>query len=84
MSKKEKKHIKPAEAVFDDQKELELERMGGSIDPDAPDVYTGLDSGAASAGEMTGISPSGGNLTDGEYDELKDIFPFGQTNFLPR
>ena len=83
MSKKEKKHIKPAEALFDDQKELELEHMGGTL-PEGQDLYTGLDSGAASAGEMTGISPSGGNLTDGEYDELKDLFPFGQTNFLPR
>ncbi|MBQ7187679.1 MAG: hypothetical protein IJR91_08610 [Ruminococcus sp.] len=83
MSKNRKKHQKPAEAVFDDQKDLELERMGGT-GSDVPDTYTGLDSGAASAGEMTGISPSGGNMTDGEYDELKDIFPFGQTNFLPR
>lgn len=81
MSKKRKK---PAEAVFDDEKDLEFEAVASSFDPDAPDVRTELDSGAASATEMTGITPSGWNLTDGEYDELKDLYPFGEPNILPR
>ena len=84
MSKNRKKHVKPTEAVFDDEKDHELERIAVTYDPDAPDIRTGLDSGAASSTEMTGIHPRGGNMTDGEYDELKDVFPFGQTNFLPR
>ena len=79
-----KKHQKPKEAVFDDEKELELEKIDGSYDPDAPDIRTGLDSGAASANEMTGLFPRGGNLTDGEYEEQKDIFPFGEPNILHR
>ena len=84
MNDHKRKHQKPTEAVFDDEKDLELERIAGTFDPDAPDVRTGLDSGAASSAEMTGIHPRGGNMTDGEYEELKDLFPFGQTNILPR
>ncbi|MBR6874135.1 MAG: hypothetical protein IKN17_11585 [Ruminococcus sp.] len=79
-----KKRKKPVEAVFDDEKDLELERIGAAYDPDAPDVRTGLDSGAASAGEMTGLIPGGGDMTGGEYEAQKDLFPFGTPNILPR
>ena len=83
-SKKSRKHQKPDEAVFDDEKELELERIAGMYDPDTPDIRTGMDSGAASAGEMTGIRPAGGDMTGVEYDGMKDVFPFGEPNILPR
>ncbi|MBR4622875.1 MAG: hypothetical protein IKO44_04980 [Ruminococcus sp.] len=66
MSRKRKR---PPEAIFDDEKDLELERMG-------------LDSGTASATEMTGIVPNGWDLTDSEYEEQKDLFPFGLPNRL--
>lgn len=84
MSKKNRKHHKPTEAVFDDEKDLELERTAESCDDDAPDIRTGLDSGAASFGEMTGLFPRGGDLSEGEYVEMKDVFPFGEPNTLPR
>lgn len=72
-----RKRKRPAEAVFDNDKDLELERTAAQFDPDAPDVRTGLDSGAASATEMTGIIPNGGDLTEDEYEQNKDLFPFG-------
>ncbi|MBR6102047.1 MAG: hypothetical protein IKP95_06455 [Ruminococcus sp.] len=72
-----KKHKKPAGAVFDDHKDLELEDKAPLFDPDAPDVWTGLDSGAASVGEMTGLIPTGADLTEEEYEASKDLFPFG-------
>lgn len=78
------KRMKPAEAVFDDKRDYEAERFGVVYDPDAPDVRTGLDSGAASAGECTGLIPSGGDLTEDEFEAQKDIFPFAQPNILPR
>lgn len=77
-------HKKPAEAVFDDKRDLEAERLGVVYDPDAPDVRTGLDSGAVSAGECTGLIPSGGDLTEDEFEDQKDLFPFAQPNIMPR
>ncbi len=79
-----KKHKKPAEAVFDDEKDLELEQIAADYDPDAPDVRTGLDSGAASVNEMTGLIPNGGRQPTGEYESQKDLFPFAEPNILPR
>jgi len=75
------KRKKPAEAVFDDAKEREIETM---FDPDAPDVRTGLDSGAASSSEMTGLIPSGADLDPEEYEQSRDLFPFGTGRILPR
>lgn len=71
-----KKRKRPAEAIFDDEKELELEREGGADTP--------LDSGAASVSEMTGLVPSGGDMTGDGYESQKDLFPFSLTDTLPR
>ena len=49
-----------------------------------PDVRTGMDSGAASAGECTGLIPSGGDLTEDEFESRKDLFPFSGPDILPK
>ena len=78
------KRKKPADAVFDDRKDTQAEELGIIYDPGAPDVRTGLDSGTASVGECTGLIPNGGDLTEDEYKNQKDLFPFGDPNVLPR
>lgn len=75
------KHKRPDEAVFDDEKDRAIEEM---YDPDAPDIRTGMDSGAASANEMTGLVPGGSDMSPEEYEENKNLFPFGTPNILPR
>lgn len=49
-----------------------------------PDVRTGMDSGTASAGECTGLIPSGGDLTEDEFESRKDLFPFADPDILPK
>ena len=74
MTKRRKKMSSGREGV---KKELVPEILGGA----EGDI---LDSGAASAGEMTGLIPGGGDLTAEQYGENRDLFPFGTDPLLPR